>query len=88
MKNCNNKELMNLTYQESSAINQNMNLPNFAICSAYKKSLIWCTSWYNAGSRMIENKFRGCFFLFLAPAAGSNSMGHYHIPFPNLVGQN
>ncbi len=31
--------------------------------------IIWirCNFWFNAGSRIIENKFKGCSFLFLAP---------------------
>ncbi len=31
---------------------------------------IWCTFWFIAGSRIIENNLRGCFFLFLGPAVG------------------
>ncbi len=45
-----------------------------------KNNGIRCTSWFNAGSRIIGNNLCGCFFLFLAPAGGSNPAG----PSPNL----
>ncbi len=50
---------------------------------------IWirCTSRFNAGSRIIENNFKGCIFLFLAPAEGPNHAGQYSYPFPNLRGK-
>jgi len=48
---------------------------------------IRCTSWFNAGSRIIENNLRGCFFLLLTPAGGSNPAGPYNYAFPNPAGQ-
>ena len=42
---------------------------------------IRCTSRFNAGSRIIENNLKGCFFLLLPPA------GPYPIHFPNPAGQ-
>ena len=50
-----------------------------------KRNWIRCTSWLNAGSRIIENNLRGCFFLILAPVGGSNPAGPYHNPFPRLI---
>ena len=41
------------------------------------KSRIKCNSWFNVGSRIIENKLGDVFLLFLAP------VGHYPNPFPN-----
>ncbi len=52
-----------------------------------QKEGIWCTSRFNAGSRIIENNLRRTFFLFLAPAEGSNSEGPYSDPFSNPAGQ-
>ncbi len=37
--------------------------------------------------RIIERKFKGCFFLFLAPEGGSHPAGHYPNPLPNPAGQ-
>ena len=50
-----------------------------------EENWIRCTSWLKAGSRIIENNFRGCSFLFLAPAGGSNPAGPYPHPFLNLT---
>ena len=46
-----------------------------------------CTSWFNAGSRIIENNLRGCNLLFLAPAGSSNPVGPYTNPLPKPAGQ-
>ncbi len=41
----------------------------------------------NSAFRISENNFRGCFFLFLIPAGGSNPSGPYSNHFSNPVGQ-
>ncbi len=43
-----------------------------------------CTSLENSISRIIENKFEGCFFLFLAHVGDSNPLGPYLNPSPKL----
>ena len=48
--------------------------------------LIRCTFWFNAGSRIIDNTLIVCFFLFLAPAGGSNQAASYPYTFSNPVG--
>ena len=48
---------------------------------------IRCTFWFNAGSGIIENKFRGYFFPILAPAGGSKPMEPYPNSFLNPAGQ-
>ena len=49
--------------------------------------LIRGTFWFDAGSRIIENNLRGCFFLLLAPVGDSKPVGPYPSPFPNPAGQ-
>ena len=41
----------------------------------------------NAGSRIIENKLRGCYFLFLDPLGVSKPAEPYHNPFTKPAGQ-
>ncbi len=66
--------------------------PNARVCqllhaASGNKNRIRCTFWFNAGSRIIENKFRRCFFLFLALAGSFNpAEEHYTSPFPNHAG--
>ena len=54
---------------------------------APKVNKLWirCTSWFNAGYRIIENNLGGVLILFLAPAGGSNLAGPYNNPYPNPV---
>ena len=55
---------------------------------APKVNKLWirCTSWFNAGYRIIENNLGGVLILFLAPAGGSNLAGPYIHPSPNPEG--
>ena len=48
---------------------------------ALKKIGIRYTFWFNAGSRIIENRFMGYFFLFIAPVRGYNPAGYFSFPF-------
>ena len=48
---------------------------------------IRCTFWFDAGSRIFENDFRWCFFLFLAHTGALTLRGPILIPFSNLAGQ-
>ena len=52
-----------------------------------RKIWIRCTSWFNAGSRIIENNFRDCFFLFLAPRRAITLWGPILITFLTLRGK-
>ncbi len=51
------------------------------------KKVIRCTFWFNAGSRINENKLETCFVLFLALVGSSNPAEPYHNPFSNPAGQ-
>ena len=79
----------NLTMHEKKGdgTSKTISAPNLKYSKLKQKLRIRCTFWFNTGSRIIENKFRGCFFLFLATAGGSNPAGHYPYPFPNPEGQ-
>ena len=48
---------------------------------------IRCSFWFIAGSRIIENSFKGYFFLFLATVGGTNPAGPYPNQLPNPAGQ-
>ena len=57
---------------------------NHKVAFLLKNNRIRCTSWFNAGSRIIENDLADCFFLFLL---FSYPEGFYSNPSPNPVGQ-
>ena len=59
----------------------------FRVEIGVKNFWIRCTCWFNAGSRIIENNFRGCFLQIIAPVGGSNAAGPYPTnPLPNPAG--
>ena len=41
------------------------------VLSFYLFFWIWCTFWFNAGSRIIENDLKVCFFSIFRPCSGA-----------------